>query len=242
MSTTDQDLMSLGELVAADDARPEPDAFTLTYTGSGPVFAGRSWPDDKPVPSYLQIDELADLGWVRITGHQGDKGRIFTVTNAGRKAWREYVAQRDRPVGPRVELDWPAARQLLGDIYESYLNLGAPEMGVDLLQMLQDPEAGNQVDALVRELVRGEYLDVAFDSAAGPRAVRPSRKTIQMLAGWPASLAQESLNELVAAIDTEVDRTSDPDKKSTLKAVRDGLTGAAQQIAIAYIEKKIGAA
>lgn len=30
--------------------------------------------------------------------------------------------------------------------------------------------------------------------------------------------------------------------RSTLQAVRDGLTGAAQQIAIAYIEKKIGAA
>jgi hypothetical protein len=107
--------------------------------------------------------------------------------------------------------------------------------------MLQDPEAGNQADALVRELVRGEYLDVTAASSAGPRAVRPARKTIEMLGSWPASTAQETLSELVAAIDTELNRTSDPVKKSTLRAVRDGLTGAAQQIAITYIEKKIGA-
>lgn len=66
-----------------------------------------------------------------ITSHQGDKGRIFAVTSAGRQGCREYVAQRDRPAGPRVELDWTAARQLLQEIYEAYLNLGAPEKGVD---------------------------------------------------------------------------------------------------------------
>lgn len=241
MSATNQDLVVLGRLVAADDARSEPDSFTLTYAGGEPVFAGRRWPADTPVPSHVQIDELADSGWVRIGSYQGDKGRIFTVTNLGRQVWREHVAQRDRPPGPRVELDWPAARELLKDIYEAYLNQGAPEKGVDLLQTLTDPEAGRRADALVRELVRSDYLDVTFRSADGPRAVRPARKAIEMFGGWPASSAQESLNELVAAIDTEINRTPDPDRKSKLQAVRDGLTGAAQQIAIAYIEKKIGA-
>lgn len=63
-----------------------------------------------------------------------------------------------------------------------------------------------------------------------------------MLDGWPAGVAQESLNELVAAVDSEIDRTTDPEKQSKLRAVRDGLVGAARDIAIAYIEKKVGAA
>ncbi len=61
-----------------------------------------------------------------------------------------------------------------------------------------------------------------------------------MFAGWPVSAAQDVLDDLTAALDTEIDLTSDTDKRSRLIAVRDGLLGAARDIAIAWAERKIG--
>lgn len=189
----------------------------------------------------MQVDELEAHGWVRVSSHQG-KGRIFAVTSTGRQAWREYVAERDRPPGDRVELDWPAARDLLERIYDKYRDEGAPPPGVTIISFVEDPASGCQAAALARALAHDEYLEIAWEGPSGPGLVIPLPKTVRMLDGWPAVAAQDSLDELVAALDSEIDRTTDPEKRSKLRAVRDGLVGAARDIAIAYIEKKVGAA
>jgi hypothetical protein len=91
---TRKDCEILGRLVKSDEDRGRPDSFTLTYKGGmgGPKFAGREWPEGVPVPEDVQVDELASLGWVRVTELRG-KMRVFAVTNAGRAAWDEYEAQ-----------------------------------------------------------------------------------------------------------------------------------------------------
>lgn len=99
MDAIDPDLEMLGALVAADEAAGEPKTFTLTYTGGFDtrVLIGHSgWPQEQQAPSDVQVDELDARGWVRVAGYQG-KGRIFAVTSTGRQAWRESVAERDRP-------------------------------------------------------------------------------------------------------------------------------------------------
>ena len=139
----------------------------------------------------------------------------------------------------RLSLEWPVMRRRLVSLYAAYVERGAPEMGVDISPVIPGEHDGATIAAEVRELVRGGYLDVTFQSAAGPRMVRPTRQTLQMLAGWPGSSAQDALNELVAALDSEIAGTAEGERRSKLVQVRDGLLGAAQQIAIAYLEKKI---
>jgi hypothetical protein len=60
-----------------------------------------------------------------------------------------------------------------------------------------------------------------------------------MFAGWPSSSAEDTLSTLVAALNTEITETADPDRRTTLQRVRDGLLGAAQDIALKVIEQKI---
>lgn len=198
-------------------------------------------PHEQQAPSDVQVDELDARGWVRVASCDG-KGRIFAVTSTGRQAWREHVAERDRPPGDRVELDWPAARDLLERIYDKYRDEGAPPPGVRILSFVEDPASGRQAAALVRALARDDYLEIAWEGPWGPGLVIPLPKTVRMLDGWPADAAHDSLNELVAALNSEIDRTTDPDKQSKLRAVREGLVGAARDIAIGYIEKKVRAA
>jgi hypothetical protein len=58
--------------------------------------------------------------------------------------------------------------------------------------------------------------------------------------GWPADGAQEVVGGLVEALNAEIDRTPESNRRSVLVQVRDGLIGAARDVAIAYVEKKTG--
>jgi hypothetical protein len=108
------------------------------------------------------------------------------VTSTGRQAWREYVAERDRPPGDRVELDWPAAGDLLERIYDKHRDEGAPPPGVTILCFVEDPASGHQAVALVRALAHDEYLEIAWEGPSGPGLVIPQPKTVRMVDRWPA--------------------------------------------------------
>lgn len=232
----------LGTLVVADEAAGRAQTFVITWTGPNePAFAGvAGLADDTPVPTDVQVDNMAEFGWVRVTRVEG-KIRHFALRAEGRRAWRKRVAEISDTRVP-VSLDWTVARPLLKQIFEAYSHAGAPDMGVDMLQRLEDPDHGRETRALLFELARAGYLEVTWETADGPRMVRPGIPSLQMFAGWPVSAAQDVLDELTAALDTEIGRTSDSDKRSKLIAVRDGLLGAARDIAIAWAERKIGAA
>jgi hypothetical protein len=127
---------------------------------------------------------------------------------------------------------------VLERIYRLYPDQGAPERGVDALPMASDPDDGKQVEALIRELLRADLLEDAWSSAAGPRFVRPSPETLRMLAGWPADTSAEALNELVAALNTQIQQTADAGEKSKLEALRDGLLGVGRQLFLSWAENK----
>ena len=152
MATT-ADYSSLGRLVAADEAAGGPQTFSLFRAMSSlPEFAGHpGWPEDTAAPSEHQVDELAELGWVRLLGTNGNQ-RQFVVTNAGRAAWQTFIAQQQHS-GECVELDWGSAQVVLEDIFRRYRALGVPEKGVDTLPLTEDAESGRQAAAYIRELV-----------------------------------------------------------------------------------------
>jgi hypothetical protein len=233
----------LGPLVAADDAVGESRTFTLTYTGGFDqrVLIGHAgWPQEQPAPSDAMVDELADRGWVRITDYNG-KGRIFAVTGEGRRAWHEHLAQTSHVPG-RVDLEWTAARPLLQELYEAYRDQGAPALGVNLIPLLNDETRKRQVETLVPELIRGGWLEVGRDSAAGPVAVRPTTKTLQVFAGWPSGPADDVVEDLASAIQAEIDKTADPDEKSRLVQLRNGVLGIGRDLFLHWAEQKVSGA
>lgn len=230
----------LGRLVEADRVSGRQDTFVLIYAGGAWEIIGHpGWAEDAKAPSNVEVDELADQGWVRVEQIDG-KGRHFAVSSAGRAAWDEHVELlRSEADTSRVTLDWSSARPVLRHIFDAYQDRGAPKRGVDVLEIAQELGERAPVEAYVRELARAGYLDVITGNAAKPRRVRPSPTTLRMLAGWPSSAAEDALGGLIHALDSEIEHTSDPDQRSRLERVRSGLLGAARDVAIAYFEKKV---
>jgi hypothetical protein len=232
----------LAALVAADQAADEAELFVLTYTGNGPVIIGHpGWPEDAAPPSSVEVDRLAERGWVSIERADG-KGRAFAVTIHGREAASAYARQRSAAGGSAVVLDWSVVNPVLEAFYHAYTQAGAPEHGVEsepVLRTLDDPAAAR---ASMRELVRGGYLEevTGVDQSDIPGAVRPTPATLQLLARWPGSNSEAALAELVSALDQAIESTPAGEKRSTLVRVRDGLIGAARDIALSYLERKVG--
>lgn len=229
----------LGSLITADEVASEPNVFVLIYTGGGDrTFTGHpGWHEAGYVPSEIEVDELEDRGWVRVTRRDG-KQRQFAITDAGRRAWRGGESMTERS-DKAFDLHWKAARPVLQQIYEEYLAAGAPAMGVDLLALFGDGTELATRESVVRELANGGYLEVEFESADGPRLVRPTTAALQLLAGWPTSPAQQALDELVAEIDDEIAKASDSETRTKLERLRDGLLGVGRDVALAYFEKKV---
>jgi hypothetical protein len=168
------------------------------------------------------------------------KGRHFAVTSAGRAAWDEHLELlQPEPATTRVTLDWSSARPVLRHIFDAYQDRGAPRRGVAVMAVADDFGDRATFDAYVRELARAGYLDVITRSDSRPRLVKPSPTALQMLARWPSSPAEDALDGLVHALDSEIERTADPEKRSLLERVRSGLAGAARDVALTYFEKKV---
>jgi hypothetical protein len=232
----------LGLLVTADQTVDEAQGWTLYYTMGGPVLPGaKGWPDAAAAPSTAEVDEMADQDWVRITAWPSDKGRHFTVTGKGRRVWQEHEQDIASPPADHrpAALDWETSRELLRGIYDVYVERGAPRRGIDALALISQHPDPNSARAQLDELIRGGYVDRAIDRPGRVRLVRPCTRTLEMFAGWPSTTAEDTLARLVEALTTEIDNTSDEDKRTRLVRVRDGLLGAAQDIALKVLEKKI---
>jgi hypothetical protein len=231
----------LAELVAADEATDTSEAFVLTYTALGPVIVGHpGWPQEQNAPTTVEIDELEELGWVKITKVNGS-GRVFTLTIDGRNTAKAHARQRAAADIDTVSLDWRVVTPVLDAVYAAYVAAGAPEHGVEsavVLLEIGSPKGGR---AALRELVRGGYLEALTEVEQSdiPLAVRPTTSTLHLLAGWPRGTADAALGELVAALDDAIARTPMGDERSKLENVRDGLAGVARDTALAYFDKKV---
>ncbi len=231
----------LGRLVEADRAAGRSETFVLVYTGGGgrELIGHPGWEEGSEAPSDIEVDELADHRWVRITDIDR-KGRHFAVTATGREAWDEHLeVLRPELATTRVRLEWSSARPVLRHIFDAYQDRGAPRRGVDVIAIADDFGERATFDVYVRELARTGYLDVMTGTAAKPRLVKPSPTALQMLAGWPSGAAEDALEGLAHAIDSEIEHTVDPERRSRLESVRSGLVGAARDVALAYFEKKV---
>ncbi|MGO9974395.1 MAG: hypothetical protein ACLP01_16645 [Solirubrobacteraceae bacterium] len=230
----------LGVLVAADETAGEPHTFTLGYGGSGRFIAGHpGWPEDGVAPSHVEVDELADLGYVRVERRDGN-GRQFSVTGEGRRAWERRKALLAPRTGTSVDLSWTVARAVLHELYQQYRAQGAPEVGIETMTIVGAADDPASAKAAIRELVGDGYLVVIADDDQGdvPSIVRPTPKTLKVEEGWPGSSAEAVIADLVEALEGKIQTTTDADEKSALTRVREGLLGAARDFVIAYLAGK----
>lgn len=232
----------LATIVAAEGASDERGPFVLYYGAGGPVIiAPPKWPDDETVPSSVDVDDLEERGWVRVYPSEG-RGRRFASTVRGQEVARAYARECAAAQVSAVSLDWPSVNPVLERFLEAYESQGAPEYGVEcqaVLNALDDP-AGSR--ALVRELVRGDYLEAVneIDQSDIPVTVRPSLVALRIMARWPETGPEAALDGLVEALNTAIASTDDEAKKSKLTRIRDGLLGAGRDVALAYFEKRVG--
>jgi hypothetical protein len=229
-------------LVEADEAAGEPDIFVLYYPGGGerPSIIGHGgWPEDAPPPSSVEVDEMEDRGWVRVTKRDG-QGRHFAVTREGRSACKQHAEQLAPRSGSRVDLSWSAALPVLHLLYEEYVGHSAPEAGIKTLVLVDSADDPASMKAAIRELARDGYLEIVFGGQGDvPVSVRPTPKALQLEAGWPGSSAEAAIGDLVEALNSQIASTADTEEKSALVKVRDGLLGAARDFVVAYLAKKM---
>jgi hypothetical protein len=230
----------IAAFVASDEAADEPQMFHLYYTGNGPVLEGANWPEDEPLPSTVEVDNLEERNWVRIDTTHG-KSRSFAITATGQEVGRARARQLAATAATAVSLDWPAVSSVLDAFHEAYTRAGAPEHGVETETVLRQLEDPSPARAAVRELVRGGYLEelAGVEQSDVPTLVRPTTATLQMLAGWPGGNAEAALDEFVAMLDQAIEAAPEGEERSRLKRFREGLVGAARDVALAYFERKV---
>ena len=232
----------LAEIVAADELADEPQVFVVGYSWDGPVIIGHpGWPEDQKAPADVEIDELAERGWVRIDLVEG-RQRNFALTVKGREAAMAHARQRAAVGASAVLLDWQAVTPVLEAFYAAYEGAGAPEYGVGTEVVLRETDDPAAARAALRELVRNGYLETTAEDDQGdvPITVRPTHDTMKLLAGWPGGNAEAALDEIVAALDRAIEASEPGEEQSKLVKLREGILGAGRAVLIAYLEKKVG--
>lgn len=90
---------ALGRIAEADDALKrdgrEPEIFLLLHTRSGPAIEHPRWDRSWATPSEHTIDDLSELGLLRVTPSP-NKSRKFSLTMAGRRKAADLLSD-DQP-------------------------------------------------------------------------------------------------------------------------------------------------
>lgn len=210
----------------------EPLEFRLTHEGGmNRRIEAAGWTDDSLTPTTAQVDELETKGWARVPFPAMGKNRDFVLTDEGRKV--ADASSSSASPAPAVDLNWAAVTPTLERIVEEYERRGAPEMGI------LPPNAGPATAPHIRELVRLELVEevALFDQDEN---VRPTRRALEFLRGWPGTSGEAVLELLLASLDTRIEQTNDEEERSTLIRVRDGLAGVARDVFVGVLTRQAG--
>jgi len=76
------------------------------------------------------------------------------------------------------------------------------------------------------------------DQVPGPLMAAPTEKALKLLAGWPADGAM-ALERLLAALQAQIDATTDEQEKGNLRTVLSAVQGISQELAASVLAKVI---
>jgi hypothetical protein len=178
------------------------------------------WDNDWPLPTEHDIDDLAELDWVRPVDYDpSKKQRQFTVSLRGKMHGLQMSRASAMAATVPVSMEWSEAEPVLSAAVTAFEQAGAPEGGIHV-QSFAAPGAER---AAISELARvGLLIDSGGggdDQHPGPSFVQPSLDAYQLTRGWPSSAADAAIDRLVQVLLESAERTDDPDERSRIQGV-----------------------
>jgi len=200
----------------------------LTYFPSfanGDTIEHDAWPEDGPVIGREDLDELAELGLVRID----DIGGAFTIrpTREAIDSVAEYERERVRlerrePVDTR----WASVRPVLHTLVDLWERHGAsPSGSISITAVARELERSADDLALIRALeLLADDGWIAADYGPGsdtPLSARPLGKALSGTRGWPGVEGQAAGERLITALEELAAQEPDGEKRTKLARMRD---------------------
>jgi len=117
------------------------------------------------------------------------------------------------------------------------------DAGDDVSQMQVNQRLGREdgdsnTSRAFEVLERGGYVQgtASIDPLPGALTVVPTEKALKLLAGWPAD-GEVALERLIAALQTQIDSTTDEEEKGKLRRVLDAVQGVGENVAAEVLTK-----
>jgi hypothetical protein len=243
------------------DAYEQPDAsgqkdtlmFSTSMGGEGTRVQHHALPEGSMRVSLGDLHELDDLGLIDIRYGRGDHDGSFRVTGDGYDAV-EQIERRNTalaessvvpPEGARMGLDWETeVFPVLQAAYQAYSRAPSSD-GVSQAAInseLGRPQNDPHTSLALRKLQEADYVRATMSGLQqvdGPLFCEPGPKALELLAGWPTERGDTALARLIAALETRIEETTDPEEKGKLQRVLDGVQDVTQGVMVGVLTKVI---
>ena len=192
---------------------------------SGDTLEHDAWPEDGPTVGGEELEELEELGLVRI--ENAGSASSVRPTREAIASVAEYERERARVErAEQVDISWGAVRPVLHALVEVWERHGASlNASISVTAVAREMDRTADDLALIRAL---ELLDqdgwVAADygpSGGGPLRARPLAKALSGTRGWPGADAQAAGEWLITALEELVAQEPDEEKRTKLVRLRE---------------------
>lgn len=183
------------------------------------------WPDDAPAVEREDLEELEELGLLRID--YGARAWSFAPTREAIDDVRLHERELARAARPEaVDTSWAAVRPVLHALVAIWERHGAsPNAFVALAAVAKDLDRAPDELGLARaiELLEEDgWVTAEYEMGTdGPLSARPLPKALAGVRGWPGGDDQAAGERLITALDDLVAREPDAEKRKHLGRVRD---------------------
>ena len=163
----------------------EPVSFHLQYTGGGPIISHPSWTPGWSVPSEHTIDDLEELGILRVEPHPPqNKNRTFALTMKGRAEAMAVAEQLTMPTA--VGGQAPSIDQTL--LWLVRLRGETPECFQPPIQLLDRAVSDGLITTPGRQALARQLLGLVADGYLRGDVPAIDQGSDEQLLGWTPSL------------------------------------------------------
>jgi hypothetical protein len=192
------------------------------------------------------IEELRSFGLIDLTPGTSPMSGRFRPTAEGIHFINEQrrldaIAKADQATGSGgLGVSWEATLPVLQAVVDLYneASAGQDVSQVHVNQRLGREEKDPDTSRAFEVLERAGYLEgkAGVWQLPGSLLVAPTEKTLQLLAGWPASGAVV-YERLIGGLKAQIDATADEEEKGRLKRALDAMQGIGEGVAVEVLTK-----
>ncbi|HEX8688724.1 MAG TPA: hypothetical protein VF729_00610 [Solirubrobacterales bacterium] len=213
----------------------------------GLTFLDHHAMEGRPQIDYPDLEELESHGLVVLKPSRERSGSLYPTAQGKHVVEEqrriEQIARADNAIGDGSggsKIAWDATLPVLQAVVELYAQAAAGEhiSQMQVNQRLGREDGDSDTSRAFEVLEQGGYVQetASIDGLPGALTVVPTEKALQLLAGWPAD-GEVALARLVAALQTQIDATSDEEEKGKLKRALDAVQGIGENVAAEVLTK-----